>query len=126
MFYPELEALLALIPRRAPLVCVHEIIHGNQKATGIFKPYQGRFFSERARRVADAANLPKHITLAAFRHGGLTELGDAGLPDTMAQALSRHRQRSTLDRYIHRTDAQLMSASRLRLAHRRHSVESAG
>ena len=126
LFYPELEALLALIPRRAPLVCAHEIIHGSQKATGVYKPYQGRFFSERARRVADAANLPKHITLAAFRHGGLTELGDAGLPDTMAQALSRHRQRSTLDRYIHRTDAQLISASRLRLAHRRHSVESAG
>jgi hypothetical protein len=118
LFYPELESLLKLTPRRAPLVCVHEVIQGNQKPTGIFKPYAGRLFSERVRRVADAAQLPKHITLAAFRHGGLTELGDAGLPDTMAQALSRHRQRTTLDRYIHRTDAQLISATRLRLAHR--------
>jgi hypothetical protein len=121
-FYPELERLLALIPRRATLVCVHEVIHGNQKRTGIFKPYHGRLFSERARRIADAAGLPKHITLAAFRHGGLTELGDAGLPDTMAQALSRHRQRTTLDRYIHRTDAQMIAASRLRLAHRRSEI----
>lgn len=118
LFCPEIEALLALIPRRARLVCVHEIIHGNQKATGIFKSYQGRLFSARARRVADAANLPRHITLAAFRDGGLTELGDAGLPDTMAQALCHHRQRSTLDRYIHRTEAQLISASWLRLTHR--------
>lgn len=117
-FYPELEHLLSLVPRRATLVCVHEALRGNQR-TGIFKPYQGRLFSTRARSVADAAGLPKHITLASFRHGGLTELGDAGLPDTMAQALSRHRQRSTLDRYIHRTEAQLVTASRLRLAHRR-------
>jgi hypothetical protein len=117
--YPELERLLSLVPRRALLVCVHGVVHGNQNPTGIFKPYLGRLFSERARQIADAANLPKHITLAAFRHGGLTELGDAGLPDTMAQALSRHRQRSTLDRYIHRTDSQLISVSRLRLTHRR-------
>jgi len=117
-FYPELETLLANIPRRATLVCVHEVLQGNQKRTGIFKPYHGRLFSARARSIADAAGLPRHITLASFRHGGLTELGDAGLPDTMAQALSRHRQRSTLDRYIHRTDAQVIVASRLRLAHR--------
>jgi hypothetical protein len=122
-FYPELETLLTLVPRRAPLVCVHEVIHGNQKPTGIFKPYEGRLFSERARRVADAAGLPKHVTLAAFRHGGLSELGDAGLPDTMAQALSRHRQRTTLDRYIHRSDAQMITASRMRLAHRRTAAE---
>ncbi|RYD85743.1 MAG: hypothetical protein EOP84_01465 [Verrucomicrobiaceae bacterium] len=117
-FYAELECLLALVPRRAPLVCVHETLRGNQR-TGVFKPYQVRLFSERSRQIANAAGLPSHITLAAFRHGGLTELGDAGLPDTMAQALSRHRQRSTLDRYIHRTDAQLVTASRLRLAYRR-------
>jgi hypothetical protein len=48
----------------------------------------------------------------------LTELGDAGLLDTMAQALSRHKQRTTLDRYIHRTGDQQKAASRLRLAHR--------
>ena len=117
-FYPELEEFLSIIPRRAPLVCVHEIIRGNQRPTGIFKPYEGRLFSQRVRRIAEAVGLAKHITLASFRHGGLTELGDAGLPDTLAQALSRHRQRATLDRYIHRTDNQLKTASRIRLIHR--------
>jgi integrase len=111
--------LLSLVPRRATLVCVHEVLKGRQHPTGIYKPYCSRLFSRRARIVADAAGLGRHVTLAAFRHGGLTELGDAGPPDSMAQALSRHRQRATLDRYIHRTDEQLRTASRMRLVHRR-------
>jgi hypothetical protein len=66
-----------------------------------------------------AAGLPDHVTLETFRHGGLTECGTAGLSDTLAQALSRHRQRGTLDRYIHNDDDQMKKASHLRLAHRR-------
>lgn len=127
-FYPELEDRLRAVPKRAALVCVHEARKGPRKrklTEGetappiVWKAYSERLFARRAEAIRKAAGLPEHVTLTAFRHGGLTELGDAGLPDTMAQALSRHKQRTTLDRYIHRTDDQLKAASRLRLAHRR-------
>ena len=116
-FYPELEDYLKLIPQRSPIVCTHEVLKGRQKSSGVFKPYSKRFFEKSVKMVAVAAGLP-HITLAKFRHGGLTELGDAKLPDTLAQALSRHKQRSTLDRYIHSTNEQALTASRQRLDHR--------
>jgi len=36
------------------------------------------------------ANLPKHVTFAACRHGGMTELGDAGLTEPQIMSLSAH------------------------------------
>lgn len=35
------------------------------------------------------------------------------------QALSRHKQRATLDHYVHRTGVQKVAAARLRLAARK-------
>jgi len=123
LFYPELEERLKAVPERAVLVCVHEVRKGRQKRdpnkAPVYKGYSPRLMQQRARAVREAAELPNHVTLETFRHGGLTELGTAGLPDTLAQALSRHKQRGTLDRYIHTTNDQMKAASHLRLAHRR-------
>ena len=123
-YYPELEELLAAVPRRGALVMVHNATKGRKKADGssvkaVFRPYTTRFMQKRARLIRDAAELPPHVTMETFRHGGLTELGSAGLPDTLAQALSRHKQRATLDRYIHTDVDQMKKGARLRLAHRR-------
>jgi hypothetical protein len=62
-----------------------------------------------ARRIRKHAGLGDHVTLESFRHGGLTEMGDSGLSDTLAIAISRHRQRQTLGRYIHTTDKQVVT-----------------
>lgn len=123
-FYPELEERLGAVPKRGALVLVHNATKGRKKKDGssvkpVFRPYSPRFMQKRARLVREAAELPGHVTMETFRHGGLTELGDAGLPDTWAQAQSRHKQRSTLDRYIHRSDDQQKKGARLRVAHRR-------
>lgn len=123
LFYPQLEERLNAVPKRAALVCAHEVRKGRQKPnadkTPVFKGYSPRMMQKRAKAIRIAAKLPDHVTLETFRHGGLTELGDAGLPDTLALALSRHKQRGTIDRYIHTTDDQMKAASHLRLAHRR-------
>ena len=37
------------------------------------------------------AGLPRHVTLAACRHGGMTELGDAEITEQGIMALSGHR-----------------------------------
>ncbi|MBI1234714.1 MAG: hypothetical protein GC208_09460 [Alphaproteobacteria bacterium] len=119
LFYPELEDLAALLERKGTLMITRPRLRGRQKAAAVHDPMPKRFYEKLARQIADAAGLPKHVSMRAFRHGGLTEVGDAGLPDTYAQALSRHRQRSSLDRYIHRTNVQQLAATRLRVAHRR-------
>lgn len=123
-FYPELEERLRAVPKRGALVLVHNKVKGRKKKDGsdyapVYRAYTPRFMQKQARKVRIAAGLPDHVTLETFRHGGLTELGDAGLPDTWAQAQSRHRQRTTLDRYIHRSEAQQKAGARMRVAYRR-------
>lgn len=122
-FYPELEALLAAVPKLSTLVCARRVLRGREKARddrpAIYRGYPKKLFEARAAEVRKAAGLPDHVTLTSFRHGGLTELGDAGLPDSWAQVQSRHKQRSMLDRYIKRTGAQETAGARLRIAHRR-------
>lgn len=126
-FYPELEERLQSVPRRATLVLAHIVRKGREKPGErrpvVYKGYSKKLLESRAAAIRAAAQLPDHVTLTSFRHGGLTELGDAGLPDTLAQAQSRHKQRGVLDRYIHRSDAQQLAGARLRLAHRRGQAE---
>lgn len=123
-FYPELEERLSAVPKRGMLVMVHNRTKGRKKKDGssykpAYRPYTPRQAQKMAAKVRDAAELPAYVTLRSFRHGGLTELGDAGLPDTWAQAQSRHKQRATLDRYIHRSDQQQKAGARMRVAYRR-------
>ena len=51
------------------------------------------------------AGLPKHVTLAACRHGGMTELGDAGLTEPQIMSLSAHETPAAARVYVKRTEA---------------------
>jgi len=64
------------------------------------------------------AGLPSDVTLASFRHGGITDLGESGVDTSMMQSRTKHRQRASLDRYDHSNDKKSAAAQRLRLAHR--------
>lgn len=119
VFYPELESYAAMLELKGTLMLTRPRLRGNQKVAKVWDAFPKRYREQLTRKIANAAGLPKHVGMAAFRHGGLTEAGDAGLPDTYIQALSRHKQRSTLDRYIHRTDVQKLAATKMRVAHRR-------
>jgi hypothetical protein len=50
--------------------------------------------------------LPDWLTLAACRHGGLTELGDAELTEPGIIALSGHRTAEAARGYVKRTEVQ--------------------
>jgi len=119
IFYPRLERYASQLACHGPLMLMRPRVRGRQKPGAIYDPYPRRYREKLFRKIADAAGLPAQIGMASFRHGGLTELGDAALPDTLAKALSRHKQRTTLDRYIHRTDHQKLAGTRLRLQHRK-------
>ena len=107
LFYPEGEEILALLPRRGV-----SMILGPEGQR--YKPSR---FAQIVRKVADGADLPKTFTLDACRHGGMTELEEAGLTDGQGRALSAHRSRA-YERYAKRTAKRLLSATKARHAHR--------
>lgn len=80
------------------------------------RPFKLRDARTRVRRAAEKAKLPSHITFAACRHGGLTELGDAELTEQGVMALSGHRTPESARLYVKRTETQRMIAARKRRA----------
>jgi hypothetical protein len=77
------------------------------------------YVQKRTKEIIRAANLRDELTFASFRHGGLTELGDADLTDTQIRALSRQKSSKVLPRYIKRTQRQIVAGTRKRRALRR-------
>jgi hypothetical protein len=69
------------------------------------------------REIVEAAGLPKQVTMAAFRHGGITELGDADLTDTQIRNITRQSARQ-LPTYIGPTQVQARTAQRKRIDRR--------
>lgn len=67
------------------------------------------------RLICSAAGLPKAMTVTGCRHGGITELGDAGEADT--RALSGHAVLNTTAIY---NKASTAKAQRIAAARRRY------
>src|SRR5262245_33824004 len=66
----------------------------------------------KAREARARAGFGTHVTLDACRHGGLTELGEAGATESEAKASSMHQTASVLYRYLKPTEIQRGSAAR--------------
>jgi hypothetical protein len=60
------------------------------------------------------AGLPKHVTLAACRHGGMTELGDAGLTEPQIMSSSAHETPAAARLYVKRRELRRVTAARTR------------
>lgn len=102
-FYPEAEEILSHLPKRGVSMIIGP--SGQQ-----YKPTR---FAQLVRRIADKAELPKTFSLDACRHGGMTELEEAGLTDGQGRALSAHRSRA-YERYAKRTAKRMLSATKAR------------
>ena len=110
--FPELTAYLDNLERLGvPIVLMRPKRKGAPA-----KPFLLRTARNRIRAAARAAALPDHLTLAACRHGGLTELGDAELTEQGVMALSGHRTPEAARLYVKRTETQRASAARKRRA----------
>lgn len=70
------------------------------------------------RPVLDAAGVDRSISFTSFRHGGLTECGDAELTDRQIRAVSRHKSSKVLGRYVKKTHKQIIDATHKRRASR--------
>jgi hypothetical protein len=97
-FFPELEEYLSALPRLGlPIV----LTAGRR---GLGRPYSAEYAQRKVREARARAGLGAHVTLDACRHGGLTELGDAGATESKAKASSMHRTASVLYRYLKPTE----------------------
>jgi hypothetical protein len=76
------------------------------------------FVKKKAKAAIRAAGLRDELSFTSFRHGGLTELGDAELTDTQIRALSRQKSSKVLPRYIKRTQRQIIAGTIKRRAMR--------
>jgi hypothetical protein len=74
------------------------------------------FMIAKVRKIMLAAGLRSELTFTSFRHGGLTEMGDADLNDAQIRAQSRHRSAKILQRYVHRTVKQIADGAKKRRA----------
>lgn len=69
------------------------------------------FVRKKTKEVILAAGLRDELSFTSFRHGGLTELGDADLTDAQIRALSRQKSSKVLPRYIKRTNRQIVAGT---------------
>lgn len=101
--YPELEEELARTPRLHSRIVVEE-------RTG--QPYKERRMSTVHREICNAAGLPREMTFTGFRHGGATEIGDAGEADP--RAISGHKLLETTAIYNKASHAKALQIGRAR------------
>jgi hypothetical protein len=110
--YPELMAELDTIKR--------ERIGGLMLRRDWGQPHMPNFthVSRKVKEVIRAAGLRDELSFTSFRHGGLTETGDAELTDREVLAQSRHTTVKVLPKYVKRTTKQIATGTRKRPAAR--------
>ncbi len=108
LFYPELEAYLAALPKRGtPIVLT-------AARRGPARPYSNEYAQRKVREARERANLGEHVTMDSCRHGGMTELGDSGATEAEVMASSMHKTPQASRLYVKRTETQRINAARKR------------
>ncbi len=119
--FPELTAYLDGLERLAVPIVVMRPARRERDRDGRLAPPPPRLFTlrearDRVRCAARAAGLPDRLTLAACRHGGMTELGDAGATEAEVMSASGHRTPDAARLYVKATEAQRLAAAKKRRA----------
>jgi hypothetical protein len=114
--FPELTDYLERLERLGVPIVLLKPERKKSKKPMPARPFKIRDARSRVRRAAMAAELPVDLTLAACRHGGLTELGNAELTEQGVMALSGHKTPQAARLYVKRTETQRVTAARRRRA----------
>lgn len=112
LLYSELEARLAQV--RPAEHAAGPIVFEERSG----KPYSHRRMSTVHRQICEATGLPKSMTFTGFRHGGATEIGDAGEADI--RSISGRTQLDTTAIYNKASEAK---ARRIAMRRREHIRE---
>jgi hypothetical protein len=116
-FYSEAEEVLSHLRRRGVSLILRETVKGPSK------PYSFPGMQKIVQKMRVRLKLPKEFTLDACRHGGMTELEEAGLTDGQGRALSAHKSQEAYRGYAKRTMDRALAATRKRHAHRMTNAE---
>lgn len=105
--YADAEDILAQVPRRGVSIVAkpNGMLYGD-----------GTLLSQRVREVADSLGLTS-FTLDAARHGGMTELEEAGLTEGEGRSLSKHRTSAAYRGYAKETELRVLNATKKRFGH---------
>lgn len=106
LLYPELEAELARMKRGQGHIVISE-------QSG--KRFTEREVGRRLRAIREKAGLPADFTMTGFRHGGATEMGDAGIYDI--RPVSGHRTLQQTATYNKATQEKARAAGTARQRH---------
>ncbi len=104
LLYADAEAILAKVPRRG----VSIVTKPDGELYG-----DGTLLSQRVREIADSLGL-WGFTIDAARHGGMTELEEAGLTEGEGRALSKHRTAAAYRGYAKETELRVLNATKKR------------
>ncbi|MGQ3214660.1 integrase [Shinella sp.] len=91
------------------------------EATGV--PYKNRKFTERWRKVADKAGIPRTVWNMDARAGAITEAFDLGAAETDVMKSAGHKNRQTSARYNRGTIKQTSRVAKMRLEKRTENDE---
>jgi integrase len=118
LLYPELEAMIAELPRLGVPMIMLEPKRGSKDQSGnrTARPYSEPCSQHIIQKARAKADLPAHVTLEACQHGGMTELGDCGLSEQEIMSLSGHVTPAAARLYIKRTANQRLAAATKRRA----------
>jgi hypothetical protein len=112
LYYADAEAVLAKLPRRGIPMILRDV------GKGVAKLYSFSGMQKIVHTMRDKLGLPSTFTLDACRHGGMTELEEAGLTDSQGRALSAHKSQQAYEGYAKRTIDRALAATCKRHAHR--------
>ena len=120
--YPDLQPRLDAIKRDriAGLMLVRDWVDREEGRPLPWPTAKGdlTFMRHEVKRMIGLAGLRAELTFTSFRHGGMTEGGDAELTDRELLAQSRHTTTKVLPLYTKKTMRQVASGARKRLASR--------
>jgi hypothetical protein len=120
LLFPEIEKYLEELARLGPAMVMRPKRRVDSRQTKKKEPevvhrmYEfghARHLVQKARKNAE---LPKHVTMDACRHGGMTELGDAEATEQEIMSASGHRTPDAARVYVKRTEKQRITAVRKR------------
>jgi len=115
-YLPDLKLRLDALPRaNAQIINYVPKKKKGQRGNLTIRPYKEDHFRRVYRKVREAAKLPPDLYFMNLRHGGLTELASLEAGDDIKQALSGHKQRGTLDRYVFHTSDMADRALQVRM-----------
>lgn len=124
--FPELMARLdAAKGVRTKGLLVTRVTDKNQPKVGVSRSWfskSGSYGYARAvvRKIRKKAKLPDDISMRSFRHGGLTDAGNAGATIFEIAAVSGHQTLAVLVRYVKRSHIQVFN-----LVHKRNALAKA-